>query len=271
MLFSKALPLSIVLLSATTLSAFSASMAPHRAVYDIKFQSAQADSKIIGGSGKWVLELNGAACTGYNVSYRFVTQLEDNDGINFLLDTRGKNFESGEGNAFDFSNSTYQDNRIIEDVKGVASRKDGSIGVRLSRPEAVDTVLSEDVQFPVQHFIKLIEKAKAGEKLVSSTVYEGVEGGMAAFDVTAAIAKEGEVEKGKSLPYQALEDKKLRRWPVSLSYYRITDEQDTTPEWANSFVLYENGVTRQFVFDYGQFALTGTMRELEFLPEEDCS
>lgn len=271
MLFSKTIPLSIVVLSATTLSAFSAGMASHRAVYDIEFGTSRGDSKINAGSGKWVLEVNGAACTGYNISYRFVTQLEYENGSTILLDTRGKNFESGEGDAFDFSNSTYQNNKIIEDVKGVASRKEGNIDVKLSRPEAADASFPKEVQFPVQHFIKLIEQAKSGEKLVSSTVYEGVEGGTAAFDVTAIISKEGEVEEGEGLSYQELEDLKLRRWPVSLSYYKTDGARDATPEWTNSFVLYENGVSRQFVFDYGEFTLTGVMKKLEFLPEEDCT
>lgn len=270
MSFSKALPLSIALLSAIALPALSAGITSHRAIYDIKFDSAQVNSKVSGGGGKWVLELSGAACTGYNVSYRFVTQLDYDNGSSLLLDTRGENFESGDGGAFDFSNSTYQDNKVVEDVKGVAERKDGSVGVKLSRPEANDVSFPEGVQFPVQHFIKLIEEAKAGEKFVTSTVYEGVEGGGVAFDVTAAILKEGEVEQGEALPYKALEDKKLRRWPMSLSYYRKGNESDATPEWVNSFVLYENGVSRQFTFDYGEFKLTGVMKSLEFLPEEEC-
>lgn len=270
MSFTKTLPLSIVLLSATTLSAFSAGIAPHRAIYDIVFESSKANSKITGGGGKWVLELNGAACTGYNVTYRFVTQLDYDDGTSLLLDTRGDNFESGDGDAFDFSNKTYQNNKIVEDVKGIASRSDDAVGIKLSRPEEADASFAKDIQFPVQHFLKLIEQAKAGERLVTSKVYEGVEGGKVAFDVTAAISKEGTAEEGKALPYQALEDKKLRRWPMSLSYYRPDTANDASPEWANSFVLYENGVSRKFIFDYGEFTMKGVMKTLEFLPAEEC-
>jgi len=269
--FLKALPFSVILMAGTALTAFSAEMTPHRAIYDIKLGNARADSKVEGGSGKWVLEVEGASCTGYTISYRFVTQLEYEDGRNVLIDTRGKNFESGEGNAFDFANSTYQDNKVIEDVKGVAARKDNAIAVKLSRPEAGELSLPGEVEFPVQHFVKLIEQAKAGATLFSSSVFEGVEGAKTAYDVTAVIGKEGAVEAGTSLPYQVLEDQKLRRWPVSLSYYKKDGPRDATPEWVNSFLLYENGVSRQFVFDYGEFTLIGTMQNLEFLTEEDCS
>lgn len=271
MTFLKTPSLSLVFLLLASFSAPAAGIAPHRAIYDIAFGAARAQSKINGGSGKWVMELTGSACTGFNVSYRFVTQLTYEDGRSVLIDTRGNNFEDGEGTAFDFSNSTYQNNSLIEDVKGIASRADKNVAVKLSRPETANIALPKDTLFPAQHFIKLIEDAKAGQKIVTSRVFEGVEGAREALDVTAVISNERPVESGKSLPYQALEDQKLRRWPVSLSYYKPDAAQDSTPEWQNSFLLYENGVSRDFIFDYGDFSLTGTLRSLEFLPEEDCS
>lgn len=261
----------LALFGLATQPVLAGTIAPHRAIYEIKFDQSSAQSKINGASGKWILELKGAACTGYDVSYRFVTQLVYEDGRTLLLDTRGKNFENGEGTAFDFSNSTYQNNKLVDDVKGIAARNKNDVSVKLSKPEQTDVLLSEDILFPAQHFLKLIEDAKAGEKFVTNSVYEGVEGAKQALDVTAVISKERSVEEGKSLPYQALEDKKLRRWPVSLSYFKQGGTSDAVPEWQNTFLLYENGVSRDFRFDYGEFALTGTLKALDLLPEDDCS
>jgi hypothetical protein len=37
-----------------------------------------------------------------------------------------------------------------------------------------------------------------------------------------------------------------------------------------SFDLYENGVTRNLVMDYGNYALTGTLESIEPLERSDC-
>ncbi len=254
---------------------FVQALQPHRAIYDISLDKAIPQSKITGASGKWVLEINGGACTGYNVSYRFVAQLGLEGGKTLLLDTRAKNFENAEGTAFDFSNEIYQNNTLIEDTKGVASQKEGQISVRLSRPENLEFSLSKDALFPIQHYKKLIEEAKSGSKLINSLVYEGVEGGKESMAATAIISDAKAVEgiEGKllqTLPYQILKDEKLRHWPVSVSYFKQNAGGDAVPEWQNSYLLYENGVARQFIFDYGAFGLKGTMQKLEYLPKEEC-
>ena len=245
-------------------------MAPHRAVYEIKFSHSRPESQIVGGIGKWVLEVKGASCTGYNVAYRFVSKLQTQGGGEITLDTRGKYFESGDATAFDFANSVYQNNQLRDDVKGVASRKDDAISVRLSKPETATVKIEKEALFPVQHFDKLIKDAKAGKKLVNNIVYEGIEGAKTSLLTSSIILPEKSVEEGEGLVYQMLEDMKLRRWPVSISYFKPEKKGDGKPEWQNSFLLYENGVTRDFTFDYGDFALKGKMETLELLSKEDC-
>ena len=245
-------------------------MAPHRAVYEITFANSRPESQIIGGIGKWVLEVKGASCTGYNVAYRFVSKLQTQGGEEFTLDTRGKYFESGDGTAFDFANSVYQNNQLQDDVKGIASRKDDAISVRLSKPEPATVEIEKEALFPVQHFEKLIEDAKAGKKLVNNVVFEGIEGAKTSLLANSIILPEKPVEEGDGLVYEMLEDMKLRRWPVTVSYFKHEKKGDGEPEWQNSFLLYENGVSRDFTFDYGDFALKGKMETLELLAKEDC-
>ena len=245
-------------------------MAPHRAVYEITFANSRPESQIIGGIGKWVLEVKGASCTGYNVAYRFVSKLQTQGGEEFTLDTRGKYFESGDGTAFDFANSVYQNNQLQDDVKGIASRKDDAISVRLSKPEPATVEIEKEALFPVQHFDKLIEDAKAGKKLVNNVVFEGIEGAKTSLLANSIILPEKPVEEGDGLVYEMLEDMKLRRWPVTVSYFKHEKKGDGEPEWQNSFLLYENGVSRDFTFDYGDFALKGKMETLELLAKEDC-
>ncbi|MEP1442812.1 MAG: DUF1849 family protein [Hyphomicrobiales bacterium] len=258
---------AVVLMSG---QAVSAEMAPHRAVYEITFSHSRPESQIVGGIGKWVLEVKGASCTGYNVGYRFVSKLQTQGGAEITLDTRGKYFESGDASAFDFANSIYQNNQLRDAVKGMAMRKDGAINVRLTKPEATTVEIEKEALFPVQHFGKLVEDAKAGKKLVNNVVYEGIEGAKTSLLTSSIILPEKPVEEGEGLVYQMLEDQKLRRWPVTISYFKPEKKGDGEPEWQNSFLLYENGVSRDFTFDYGDFALKGKMETLELLSKEEC-
>lgn len=245
-------------------------MEPHRAVYEISFANSRPESQIVGGVGKWVLEVKGGSCTGYDVAYRFVSKLRTDAGGDIMLDTRGKYFESGDASAFDFANSVYQNNELRDDVKGIANRRDDAIEVRLTKPEAASVSIEKKALFPVQHFTKLIKDAKAGERLVTNVVYEGIEGAKSSLLTSTIILPEKQVETGEGLVYQVLEDRKLRRWPVSISYFKPEKKGDGEPEWQNSFLLYENGVARNFTFDYGEFALKGKLETLEILSKEEC-
>mgnify|MGYP002652641128 FL=1 len=58
----------------------------------------------------------------------------------------------------------------------------------------------------------------------------------------------------------------MTRWPVTISYFdRAAKDKDgeQTPVYAITFELYENGVSRALLLDYGDFVLTGEMTSLE--------
>lgn len=58
----------------------------------------------------------------------------------------------------------------------------------------------------------------------------------------------------------------MTRWPVTISYFdRGAKDKDgeQTPVYAITFELYENGVSRALLLDYGDFVLTGEMTSLE--------
>ncbi len=106
--------------------------------------------------------------------------------------------------------------------------------------------------------------ALANEKIVEAKVYDGSEDGEAILDTTTVI---GNVTTGavseKAAQIEGLS--KLRRWPVSISYFEF-GEKDAGPMYVMSFDLYENGISRALKLDYGDFALAGEMTELALLP-----
>ena len=42
------------------------------------------------------------------------------------------------------------------------------------------------------------------------------------------------------------------------------------PTYQMSFTLYENGVTNDLVMDYGDYALSGSLEEIEPLADQGC-
>jgi len=65
----------------------------------------------------------------------------------------------------------------------------------------------------------------------------------------------------------------MTRWPVTISYFdRTAGEKsgEQTPVYAITFELYENGVSRALVLDYGDFVLTGEMTSLELKDAKPC-
>ena len=60
----------------------------------------------------------------------------------------------------------------------------------------------------------------------------------------------------------------LPTWPVTIAYFDETENNDGTPVYRISFKLYENGVTRDLTMDYGEFALKGTLANLELFEPE---
>ena len=64
------------------------------------------------------------------------------------------------------------------------------------------------------------------------------------------------------------------RWPVSIAYFdnradgAASGEQ--TPTYQMSFLLYENGVTRDLLMDYGDYVLSGRLESIDALEPSPC-
>nr|WP_244500801.1 DUF1849 family protein [Methyloceanibacter marginalis] len=118
----------------------------------------------------------------------------------------------------------------------------------------------------------LIEKALEGQSVFQARIYDGSEKGRKVYETTAFIGskvKPGS-DTGKLEP--AAKEKELGAlpsWPVSIGYFEPTTG-DLTPSYQIDFRLYENGVSRELLIDYGDFSIHGTLTSLEYLKEKEC-
>lgn len=248
-------------------------MAPHRAIYEMTLAKARGGSSVTQVSGRMVYELTGSQCEGYTQNMRFVTSMANQSGGNTLTDLRSSSWEDGAGKRFRFNSSQFRDEKPTEITAGDATRRNGAgIKVELTKPGKRDVSIAPDAYFPVQHSIALIEAAKAGKSFFRADLYDGSEKGEKVYDTVSAIGKKTRSKTAKGVTGKRVERMdNMTAWPVSIAYYEAkSDHRDAVPVYELSFLFLENGVSRDLLIDYGDFAIRGELKEIDFLDPSKC-
>jgi hypothetical protein len=248
----------------------------HRAVYEMTLddtRSASGISGITGIDGRMVFEFTGSQCDGYSLNMRMVTQMTDAQDQTNVTDLRSSTWEQGDGGKFRFQSSQYVNDKLGDVTMGRAVREtpNEAIEVKLSQPSQAELKLSGPVLFPTQHSLALIERAEAGQALLQARIYDGSEKGRKVYETTAVIGQM--VLPGADAKIEAIAKEKglseLASWPVSIGYFE-DKSGDLTPSYQIDFRLYENGVSRELLIDYGGFSVHGTLTALEYLKTPEC-
>jgi EipB-like len=259
--------------AAQTTPGSAVTLAPHRAVYDIKLDRAASGSGVVDASGRMVYELTGSACDGYTQNMRFVTRMTSGEGSSQLNDLRSSSFEDSTGKAFRFNSNSYKNDQLADTTQGDATREPQGIRVELTRPNKKTVNLSSGVYFPVQHSVALIAAARAGKSIFIADLYDGSEKGEKVYSTTSAIGRRiapGVNKSPVSLKNGDVLDKQAY-WPVAISYFEPgSEKRDAVPSYELSFRFFENGVSTRLLINYGEFAIRGELKELVFLDAPKC-
>lgn len=249
-------------------------LVPHRAIYEMTLEEARSASGVSSIDGRMVFEFTGSSCDGYSLNMRMVTQLTDSQGQTNLTDLRSSTWEQSDGKKFRFQSAQYLNDKLGDVTMGRAVRvtPDEPIKVKLSQPSRAEINISGQILFPTQHSIALIEKALGGESLFQARIYDGSEKGRKVYETTAFIGTQvGAGAEAGELETVAKEKKlgQLPSWPVSIGYFEPKNG-DLTPSYQIDFRLYENGVSRDLLIDYGDFSIHGRLSSLEYLKAKKC-
>ena len=261
--------LSLLLLAG---GAEAASVAPHRAIYDLSLLRANDGAQLRAAAGKLAFEVDGSSCEGFTVNFRMATRYRQNDGTATLIDTLSTTYENAA--------ATELRHQSKESVNGTER---GSERITLNRPtpesEATGELKSKPGEtftvpagaaLPMQHQLRLMAVGAAGGGRDSSIVYDGSDGAKA-FRAIAFIGKQkpaGATARDAG-NRAAAPLKSIGSWPMTVSYYALEGGAET-PEYQVSFDMYENGVATGLVLDYGDFALSGTLADLKLLDKPSC-
>jgi hypothetical protein len=237
----------------------------HRAVYDLSLASARSTGAPTSARGRIAVDLTGSDCEGYVENVRQITELGSSEGPPRVSTLSTTTFESGDGKQFRFAVRSNTNGAPPENLDGVAEKAPSvSLRVNLHKPKRLQVDLSGEALFPAEHKRRILAAAQNEEHLLGARVYDASEDGARILETTAVIGRPmTSAVKEEAAKAAALAN--LRRWPVTISYFHA-GAADQQPAYTLSFELYENGVPRNLKFDYGDFALSGELKELAIAP-----
>ncbi|MGI9387672.1 MAG: cell envelope integrity EipB family protein [Methyloligellaceae bacterium] len=250
-----------------------ANLVPHRAVYEMTLDHSRPANGVAGVRGRMVFEFAGSGCDGYTMNMRLVTRIEAETGRSSTTDLRSSTWEEGHGKRFRFNSSQYRGQDLEESTSGDAERAaaENDVDVHVNAPKPKELKVPGPVLFPTQHSIAILEAAKKGKSILQARVYDGSGKGDKVYSTTAFIGKP--VKPGAKAPEKRVKNdealEKIVSWPVSISYFD-NKEEGTTPVYQLGFRFYANGISRDLVIDYGDFAIKGDLSSLELMPSQGC-
>ena len=248
-------------------------LAPHRAVYELKLLRATGSRPIEALRGRILYDFSGSPCEGYGLQFRQVSEIDSGEGRTSLSDLRAITWEDGMAKTFRFNSQNYLNQKMVDSVDGWAERNADAVAVRLTKPQEKSFNLSADMVFPAQHMRRIVEAAIDGRPLLEFPVYDGSENGAKVFDTLTVIGQPIAPEKkpaDASAAHVALTS--LKRWPVTISYFERGAARggEQTPVYSIGFELFENGISRALNLDYGEFVVAGDMSQLELKEAKPC-
>jgi hypothetical protein len=250
-------------------------LASHRAVYELKLSSTRGKRPMESVRGRILYDFSGSACEGYALQFRQVSELNGGEGKVAISDLRATSWEEGGAKRLRFHSQNYFDQRLRDSVDGEAERDNDRVAVRLTKPADKTVDLKTDLVFPTEHIRRIIAAARQGRTLDQVAVYDGSDTGEKVYDTLSVIGKP--IAPSEQKPADAIAGQTvfetLTRWPVTISYFdRAAAEKggEQQPIYAITFELYENGVSRALLLDYGDFVLSGEMTSIEMKNARPC-
>ncbi len=241
---------------------------PHRAVYDLELKDANERSGISGMVGAMVYEFNGTACEGYTVSFRFVTKVDSGEESR-LTDQQTTTFEDVKTGKFRFLTRSFTDEKLDKEVRGAAEEKAKGVKVDLTQPQKREVELASSL-FPTEHMMEVIDRAKKGERIFESRIFDGSDSGDKTL-ITSTLLGASKVPKPGDGGWRCRQGGRGCQGALLAGYHFYFDDDNTAdalPIYRMAFKLYENGVTRDLTMDYGDFVLAGRLAELELFKQK---
>jgi hypothetical protein len=246
----------------------------HRAIYDLSLARTRGNSQIAGVRGRILYDFSGNTCDGYSLVFRQFSELDNSEGKVSTSDLRSTTWEGSDAKSFKFSSQNFVDDNLVDTVDGNAQHNAKKTEVDLRKPERRNLDLEPNVVFPTEHMVRAIAAARAGKTVLNFPVYDGSESGDKVFNTLTVIGREIASDvKPDDAAAHVPQLANVPRWPVTISYFSTSKDPESaeqTPDYAISFELYANGISRALSLDYNDFVVSGKLTSLEIKKPKPC-
>ncbi len=247
----------------------------HRAIYSFKMISVESGAGISGIDGQMYYQQQDA-CDAFVTEHKFSAEYQYPERPVLRNSSQYSSWEAKNGKAFYFNSDRYENGELVEQLRGgVKPSSDGGMVAEYKRPTGLEYILPADFVLPMAHTHMIIDKARAGEKFFSATLFDGTDGDgpsqVNAFignkltpDEIAAIVKKNPEKIDKNLLDQDA-------WHVRLAVFPLKDENEMLPSYEMQMVQHANGVISHVIVDYRVFKVEQVLEALQSLPAQSCA
>jgi len=263
----------IILSSAVLFNISGASLATdlvnYRAVYDLEPTHIDQGVKAQPIDGKLAYEVAGSDCLGWTVTSDLINRTSEQEMGFRVSESKSRSYESGDGLSMTVSQQELLNDRLSEDDEIKVQRTTTSDEAKgsMSGSKKLEFTLAPDLIFPTQHQKHLLAAAAKGETHDVSQVYDGSDG-VKQYRIITFIGPKRPPQEQAQPELAGLS--KLASWVFQLGYYSMDDIQADAPEFQATFIMYENGLSTEMLFDYGNYAMKAKYSHMELLPTPPC-
>tara|TARA_Y100000590_G_C15579520_1_gene961748 strand:+ start:366 stop:1166 length:801 start_codon:yes stop_codon:yes gene_type:complete len=241
------------------LSAYSRSIQSHIAVYELELYKVQS-KKINEINGKLVIEVIDS-CDGYTQTQRMILKIFYLDGTSVRSDSIQSTWESYDGKVMKFSNHVYLNGFSKELYEGKAVIQEKNLFIHFNLPGNEQTIVKDNVIFPSEHLIELINSAKRGDFILQKRIYDGT-GPDGFYDAVAVINTKDKEKKVNKNIYKDLYS--TESWWANLAFFSVQLRKET-PDYEVGIRLHDNGVVSEFMLNYNDFSVKAQPKRIQYI------
>lgn len=241
--------------------------APHKAVYSMTMVQAKSPGTVVSVAGRMFYEWRDA-CDAWTTDQKFALDYVYTEQQSTRFNSHYTAWEAKSGENYSFAVKRTRDGELVEEYRGTARRAKAGGEAKYVKPEEQNLPLPNGFYFPTAHTMKLIQQAKAGQKVLNATMFDGSDG-EGAVEVNAVLG--ASTPKDPSADPSAIANPLLDSpaHKVRLAFWN-DEPQSELPEYEMTLVLHDNGVVSGMRIDYDDFSIQGRLIALDALPVGKC-
>ena len=250
-------------------AASTATITPHRAMYEMTLGSVKNGGNITGVSGRMAFEW-ADACDGWAVQQHLDLHFIYSQGDETDVSSSEVTWESKDGKRYNFNIRRTSGGKETEQFRGKAVMTDKGGKVTYSVPEGKTAALPAGTIFPSTHTLSMLTKGEAGDHLFTRHVFDGADE-IGSDDVSAFIhAQNAEWQTVEATPGPTNNPLLAHPyWPIRMAFFKPSSETGE-PDYEMNIDLLPNGVVKTMRIDYGDFSVTGNLISVTPLPDSGC-